>query len=127
MLSTTYPQIGLFLTCFVAIFLSIRAYLLISRAYSNIETCIKWVRDENEASVSLRRMAEVESTLTDLLDSYQNLLDSHKKLRSRIGMRELREKRANEEPDQVSLLDEASQQAYKSKLRAQLRASGRLR
>ena len=40
-------------------------------------------------------MADVEGTLTDLLDSYAALLSSHKKLRARIGMRATREARAN--------------------------------
>jgi len=40
-------------------------------------------------------MAAVEATMTDLTDSYDGLLASHKKLRSRIGMRATREKAEN--------------------------------
>ena len=127
MLSTTYPQFGAILLSILAVALATRAYYLIRTVYSNVDTCIHWVKTENKASVSLRRMAEVEATLTDLLDSYQNLLESHKKLRSRIGMRELRDKKAEAATETPDLLDEGSKSAYKSELRKQLRASGRLR
>lgn len=131
MLYTTYPQIVSVLLSIVAIFLATRGYLLIRTAYANIEACIKWVQSENEASASLRRMAEVEGTLTDLMDSYNSLLEQHKRLRSRIGMRELRARRAEEDdpapPQTPDLLDAAEKAAYKSRLRADLRAKGQLR
>lgn len=57
----------------------------------------RWVEKNNSKSSSLRQIAELEAAMTELLDSHQSLLDSHKKLRSRIGMRELRERRASEE------------------------------
>lgn len=67
---------------------------------------VQWVENENAKSVSLRQIAELESAMTELLDSHQSLLDSHKKLRSRIGMRELRDRRASEaEPTDLQSVD----------------------
>lgn len=43
---------------------------------------------------SMRQLAQLSAEITELTDSYSALLKSHEKLRSRIGMRELREKRA---------------------------------
>lgn len=60
-----------------------------------IQNAVRILNNQNKNSVSLRRIAEVEATLTELLDSYDSLLTSHKKLRSRIGMREYRERKAN--------------------------------
>ena len=54
------------------------------------------------------------------------MLASHKKLRSRIGMRNLRNSGKNDaELNQVPA-DDAGKAAYKSKLRAQLQKEGRL-
>lgn len=67
---------------------------------------VKWVQNNNAKSLSLRQISELESAMTELLDSHQSLLDSHKKLRSRIGMRELRERRASElEPTDLQSAD----------------------
>lgn len=44
-------------------------------------------------SAQLDRIAKLETVATELTDSYDALLTSHKKLRSRIGMREVRERR----------------------------------
>ena len=85
------------------------------------------MQSENKRAVTLRRMAEVEATLTELLDSYDALLTSHKKLRARIGMRAGREKRTNgASPDTVPS-DEAGRAAYKSQLRADAKQRGLLR
>jgi hypothetical protein len=86
------------------------------------------VQKGNAASVSLQKMADVEVALTELTDSYQSLLTSHKKLRSRIGMRDKRE-RENEPLGANGAVpgDETARLAYKERLRERLRASGQLR
>lgn len=83
-----------------------------------------FVAKTNKRSVSLRRIAELEATLTELSDAYAALLDSHKKLRSRISMRQLREKRGNgsDIPDPAS--DPAG---WKRAMRLQLRREGVLK
>ena len=84
------------------------------------------VLNRNARSVTMARMAEVEVALTDLTDAYDALLASHKKLRSRIGMRNVREKRQNGdnlgEPDARTDPD-----GYKRAMRLKLRESGALR
>jgi len=79
-----------------------------SAARNYAEDCFQWVKGNNEKSLSLTRIAELEAALTDLADAYHALLKSHKKLRSRIGMRELRKRRkdaqnGSEEPAQGGL------------------------
>lgn len=51
---------------------------------------VRFVRYNSSESLSLSKMAKVEASLTELTDSYDALLTSHKKLRSRIGMRKHR-------------------------------------
>lgn len=63
-----------------------------------VRNAINRMENDNKRSLSLRKMAEVEASLSELTDAYDALLTSHKKLRSRIGMRHHRE-RKNEVPD----------------------------
>ncbi len=89
---------------------------------------VEFVQAQNKNAVSLRRIAEVEATLTELLDSYDALLRSHKKLRARIGMRIGRQEKANgvDSDSKEPPTDEATRAAYKSRLREKLRKEGRL-
>lgn len=41
----------------------------------------------------LKRLNDLDQTTADLQSSFESLMDSHKRLRSRTGMRELREER----------------------------------
>lgn len=89
--------ISLIFLGYVGVAWALRKQYLLEHKVSN---ALRYVTEENKRSVSLRKMAEVESSLTDLTDAYDALMASHKKLRSRIGMRELREKRKDDEvPD----------------------------
>lgn len=91
-------------------------------------TVAEYVRTENKNAVSLRRIAELEVALTDLVDSYHALLKGHKKLRARIGMREVRLRRGNGEDANVPLGPGAVSptETDKDKIRAAARAQGRL-
>ena len=88
---------------------------------------VEFVQIQNKKSVTLRRMAEVESTLTELSDAYGALLDSHKKLRSRIGMRNLRQKRGNGVDSEPVPASDADRAAYKARLREDAKTKGLLR
>lgn len=67
-----------------------------------------WVHENNKASVTLKRQTELETQLTELTDSYDALLKSHRKLRSRIGMRRNREKGRDSDDDALeSVTDKA--------------------
>lgn len=65
------------------------------------------------ARVPLATVKRIEAAHADLQEAFANLVESHKRLRSRVGMRELRERR-NEEPETESPAD------YKARLRARL-------
>ena len=65
------------------------------------------------ARVPLATVKRIEASHADLQEAFSNLVESHKRLRSRVGMRELRERR-NEEPESESPAD------YKARLRARL-------
>lgn len=71
--------------------------------------------------VSRKDIAEFTAELTDLRDAYDALLKSHKKLRSRIGMRENRAKGQIDEPEPLNA------QSDKRKLRNACRERGLLR
>lgn len=88
---------------------------------------IEYVQLQNEKSLSLRKLADLETTLTELLDAYESLLSSHKKLRSRIGMRNLREKRGNSVDSMTVPASDADRAAYKAELRDKATAKGLLR
>lgn len=89
---------------------------------------VAFVQNQNKNAVSLRRITETECALTELSDSFDALYESHKKLRSRIGMRRLREKRKDPENglDSSPPADEAGRAAYKATLRNKLKSEGRL-
>lgn len=80
--------------------------VFVTRLANYCRDAVSWVEKNNAKSLQLRQIAELEATMTEILDSHQSLLESHKKLRSRIGMRELREKRAGEaEPGDLQSTD----------------------
>lgn len=100
--SLSYPQvIHIFFALMVAIVSAVVAYRQF-RTEKYVDSCMEYVRESNKRSLSLKKMADVETTLSELTDAYDSLLQSHKKLRSRIGMRNLNARRsddASEVPD----------------------------
>ncbi len=54
-----------------------------------------WRRDSRYSALQ-KRMNELERMTSDLESSFGSLMESHKRLRSRTGMRELRETRSQE-------------------------------
>lgn len=83
-----------------------------------VEHCIR----EQSESKALAELAKLSSEVTGLADAYAALMESHRKLRSRIGMRDLRKRRDDDDlPDSSS--DPA---AYKRELRSQLAKAGKL-
>lgn len=62
----------------------------------------QWVTENNEKSVALAKLTEIQTELTDHADSIAALHKSLKTLRSRIGMRKVREDgKDSEEPDSI--------------------------
>lgn len=83
--------------------------------------CEVWVQKVAKMRDPTAAVAALSSEMTELQDSYQSLLKSHKKLRSRIGMREVREK-AGSDPG-----SDLSSETDKRQLRLAVKAAGLLK
>jgi hypothetical protein len=92
-----------------------------------VSAAIAYLHTQNKNAVSLRRIAELETTLTELSDSYEVLLKSVKRLGARARTRAARQNGQDkpELPD-TAPAEEAERAAYKSRLREKLRKEGRL-
>jgi hypothetical protein len=123
MLSTDLPTFSVILSA-VALLVACVCMFIAARAHRWAVAAIKWTHEYNADSLSLKQLAELEAQMTDLYDSYSALLASHKKLRSRIGMREVREKRRSENFDATVTLAEPDPQkdpeGWKRHMRAKL-------
>lgn len=79
------------------------ATLMAVRARADVARCLEWIEKNNKNSVTLKRMAELESEMTEVTDAVAAYGVSLKKLRSRVGMRKVREERnADDVPDHVT-------------------------
>lgn len=126
MLSTDLPTVFLSGAVIAGLFLSLYA---LRRQFLSEKWCHSLLEDmetRNARSVSLKKMAEVEIALTELTDSYDALLKSHKKLRSRIGMRANRQVKSepNGFDNDAPPADDAGKAAYKAKFRAEMKRKG---
>jgi hypothetical protein len=103
----------------IAIFLSVVA-LFLSLACADVVR--RW------RNLPAKRAEELETLAAELDERIGNLYESHKRLRSRIGMRELRQRRGgpdyegdDEKPDKLDLTaGTASYADYKAKLRERI-------
>jgi len=101
------------------------ALLLALWAWLAAYWAVRYVQSENEASLSLKKLTEIETELTEHADSIHSLHTSLHKLRSRIGMREHAEKKrqnGGDVPD--SRTDPAG---YKQAMRLKLKQEGVLK
>jgi len=89
------------LACFFCAF----AWRAARKSAQYASDCALYVGESNKKSVSLLRIAEISADLTELQDSYNALLKSHKKLRARIGMREVQKARNAAQLELGSLTD----------------------
>jgi len=111
LLSTGWlPLAASLLALCVAVYAVFYAWVAFNRAVMEYEAA-------DHRAPGLKRITEIETALTELSDSYDALLTSHKKLRSRIGMRELREREAPEADDPAT---------WKQRTRAKLAKDGKL-
>jgi len=61
----------------------------------NVVCAIACWRLASRSSRITKRMRDLETTTADLESSFDSLLESHKRLRSRAGMREIRERESH--------------------------------
>ncbi len=92
MLSTDWTLYGFVFHAFLTLSLAILCWVNARNAASHSAACQVWVRKVAELRDPTTRIAELSSQMTELTDSYDALLKSHKKLRSRITMRDNRQK-----------------------------------
>lgn len=94
-LSPTLSTIALIVTAL----LSVVAVMYARHAWFFCRDTEEFIKLQNKRSVSLSKLAEIEASLSELLDAYDALLASHKKLRARIGMRHNRAAQRESESD----------------------------
>jgi len=124
MFNTLSPELSTFLlvlACAFTVF-SVIVLVKVRRLARQCRSACDYLLNQNRNDLGLRRLAEVEGTLTELLDSYDSLLKSHKKLRSRIGMRETRARRNGAGSD-----DDLSSGTDKTALRIAAKSAGLLK
>lgn len=98
MLSTgTLAFAGAFLALIVVALLSLR----LRNVENQVSQALIHLAANNKRSIGLKKMAEVEASLTELTDAYDALLTSHKKLRSRIGMRANRDAKQQDKQNEI--------------------------
>lgn len=93
MLSTDYALYAALIAMILCLILGLVCWLNARSAALHAANCQIWVRKVAEMRDPSAQIAALSSEMTELTDSYAALLKSHKKLRSRITMRENREKR----------------------------------
>ena len=120
-LSTELPTI---LGC-VAILFSALAWLYALKAWELCNRMAKYLdKIRPDKPPGAKRLTEIECELTELTDSLVAIHASMKKLRARVGMRENRAKKNDEQdgvPDPV-----ADPGGYKRAMRLKLRSTGQL-
>lgn len=108
-----------------AVFVAAIAWLYAVKCWSFCRDTEKFMKKLVDPAGKYKKIAKLSSEMTDLKDSMENLLESHAKLRSRIGMRRQRAKPNGSEnaiPD--STTDPAG---YKRAMRLELQSKGLLR
>ena len=91
MLSTEIEVAIVIFIAILAIYSAWSAY----RAAIHAQECASWMEKNNKAAVSLKKIAELEIAVTEQTDAIAAYGESLKKLRSRVGMRKVREERSN--------------------------------
>ena len=105
-------------TSFLGLTLGLASVVIVRSARNYAAGCVKWLQQ----TAPKTQIAELSAEITELTDAYAALLKSHKKLRSRITMRENRAKRVDPDPD-----TDLSSETDKKALRLAARQSGLLK
>jgi len=115
MLLTVISASALFVSTCAAAY----AYFALRESRQSNEWCqsaFEYVQHENKGSKTLRQLTDIEATLTEHEDSLVAVQSTLKKLRSRIGMRELRARKdANGSDIPDAKEDPAAWKAYMRK------------
>lgn len=108
----------------IACLFALAAWVTSRRAVEYGSDAAEFCEKNNKASVTLKRMTALEVEMTEITDSVKSIHTSLHKLRSRIGMRDLAERKKNEQvgdvPDSVD-----DPEGWKTAMRQKL-AAGKL-
>ncbi len=117
-----------FIALGLAVLLLSGVLILVLYAFGYARAALSHVRYMTEGQLSPKEIVELSAEVTDLRDLYTSLLGSHKKLRSRIAMRQNRGKGGRRVADRGDIhTDEAARAAYKAELRESAKSRGLLR
>lgn len=103
MLSTGFPQFWGWFALGLAGFATVVAFSAVAEARKMakyVQMCTDWMHENNSETYSASRMAAFDKGLTELSDHVSSLEASHKRLRSKYGMRDLRERRKESDDDE---------------------------
>lgn len=122
MLSTDEALFSALIVAILPVCLALAAILIARSARTYARSCTSWLEKFAAQREPKSEIAKLSAELTELTDSYNALLKSHKKLRSRISMRENRERKAGD-----SVGDELGSETDKKALRIAAKQSGLLK
>jgi hypothetical protein len=125
MLSTDFAQFAA-LWLALALGLALGAVIFARKCSNYCSRAVDWMAENTAEAVTNSKTGDLERSLTELWDSHSSLLASHKRLRSKYGMRDLRERRSEAQDASNGQLDLYTTQD-KQALRDELRRTGRLR
>ena len=129
MLSTGFPQFWGWFALGLGAFATVVAFAAVKEARKMAEycgTCANFMHENNLEALKDSRIAALDTSLTELSDAFSSLEASHKRLRSKYGMRDLRERRAASDDDRTGELDLATTDDKRA-LRLELRKQGLLK
>jgi len=129
MLSTGFPQFWGWLALGLGAFATVVAFAAVKEARKMADycgTCANYMHENNLKALKDSKIGGLESAVTEISDTLTSLEASHKRLRSKYGMRDLRERRAAGEDDPNGELDLAKTDDKRA-LRLELMRKGLLK
>jgi len=118
MLSTVFLYGGLFLVWILPFIVAIQARNMAAHALQRSS-------ERLARNIQLNKLTDIQTEITEHADSIESLHTSLKKLRSRVGMRALRDRNAKKDDDIPDHLRDP--EGYKREMRKKLRANGTLK
>lgn len=85
--------------------LAVLCWINARSARSHAAECYQWVKKVGQMRDPTAKIAELSAEVTEMADAYDALLKSHRKLRSRIGMRENRAAKSDKASDLGAISD----------------------
>lgn len=126
MLSTGFPELWGWVALGLGAFATVVAFSSVAECRKMARYCAQctdYMHDNNMEALKDSKLAAIASELTELSDSFASLSASHKRLRSKYGMQDLRARRNAGDDGEVDLSETTDKRA----LRLELRKKGLLK